>query len=662
MAKTAKQKAEAVGPDLRREWAAEGDKLAEKKQAALLAHYKAHPFDKMRDGVLQIRDKNGDRVPFQLWDHQKVKLDFLEEKWLAKEPARVIELKARQIGSSTFSMGVSYCITSTHGGISAHLVAHQTFAVNRLLRMFDMYYRFDLPYLKPKMSRKTTAHKVFDDDALDVVESEIIVESAMKREDLARSGTFHITNLSELAFWAAQVESMNALKPSIPKVGRIIVIAESTGYVVNDLFYDDYFATKNGEKPGWRSWFVPWHKHPEYSRPFDKGVDPRAWMREQWPDDLELAEAYKLKPEQLHWYITERDDWMGKKRETIDGFRREYPACEDEAFAGTGNIVFDSERVRKDQVRTKTQHYVRGEELQISTSLMSDHFANPDGYKYGFTRGEIVEHEDASGRITGGSFAETRTGAWTIWEMPRENHLYLFTADPAEGKEAVKGLRKSGDYSVVDGWRYTFDEGERVAFTQVCQLRSQTVDPRELARQTMAASCLYRDSLNNTPALVCPERNNHGIAFIAEGQRHGMRFYYRILYGKWNEEVTREPGFISTTGTTAEGARIVIITQARKCHLQNMYVINSESTSQELGTFIRHPSGKYGAIGSRHDDTVTCFLLCPEAVKFLEKAPAPIMAQRREVRALHDVFRIGPLPPKLVRPGVKQEFGAEWIL
>jgi hypothetical protein len=88
-------------------------------------------------------------------------------------------------------------------------------------------------------------------------------------------------------------------------------------------------------------------------------------------------------------------------------------------------------------------------------------------------------------------------------------------------------------------------------------------------------------------------------------------------------------GFHTTGGQNAQGSKMVLYSNMRQAHNQDMLHINSWLTALEMGVFAEN-NGKLEAIPPNHDDTVTeCALMC-EGVRQQENAIAP---RRVEVAA-----------------------------
>lgn len=626
---------------------------------ALLAHYRDRPFDMIRDGVLRIIDKQGDLVKFELNEEQDRVLSIIEAEYYAKRPVRVMVLKGRQIGMSTLNMACTFVLTITSSHKSSHLVTHRKATIVSLLRMFKNYYKYTPDQLKPVTVANNKQIIEFDDPTFGVEDSRIVVDTAENRDKLSLGWTFQFNNFSEKAFWPDQVLVAGALKPTIPKKWPSVVVEESTGDKINDLFHTEYLEAKKGHRPGWFGIFFPVQSHTEYRLPLT--VSPEEFTAAMAEDDKNRMEKYQVSLDFMNWYITEREDWCSKNKETAAVFRRMYPMCEEEAFWGAGLSFYEPLKLDIARNRIKDQKLAKVEDLPLSISPRESktlpHYA----------RCETIKNHLA--RYKGAKFMDSPDGLWLVWERPRKWHKYVVSVDIAEGKEKIKGVRQSNDYSVIDVTRYTYSPDELPAMVQVAQLRSQTIDPWELEREAMAVAVMYNDFEREESAYVLPERNGPGLAFIGQGKDDGMNFYMkqRGQTSRGAEMDSEEIGFMSTGGE-CQGARISVLIQAREVWTQGLLLLSSLYTIEEMGVFSKNEKGKYEAQGTDHDDTIFGFTYAVECVRYItqDTAPVPIgIIQAKEEQHERAMERSKPVPEidlkKWLAHGKKTELPEEHL-
>lgn len=627
--------------------------VTEKDVQLLRDHYHHRPIDRIRDGLLKIIDKSGTLVSLVPNFEQLELLQYIESEYYKRLPVRFSALKPRQIGLSTISEAIIFCLLIDSSFKTGHIVANKRVTSRRMQRMFLTYYN-NLPEpLRPRMTRCNHDHMEFNDPDYGCENTFIRLGSAEERDKLGIGDTCQFNHFTEVAEWPSVAELMAALNPSIPAGWPSIVGRESTGKAVGDLFYTDFHEAYAGRKPGWKAFFWEWFKHEEYRLPLAPGLSPAEFVG-RIPEDLRtLGIAYNLDVEQLNWYWTTEREW-GSGRESKDGltevFRNKYPSSVEEAFAGGGSNFFNPEFLRRDAYRVERTEWLN-DFADLPENSCLDLEAPVCCIKAGLHRDESAPVE-----FRKPAFAPDPMGEWRVWELPRQSriHKYFITVDVAEGKQSIKGARESTDYSVADIWRYTYGEKELCAIVQVAQIRTQAMDPHEFAREVKAAAILYhhKEAGAEIEAMVMPESNAVGAAFVAQGMQLGMRFY------RQNRSNTRydgaalqqEIGFRQKPGG-GDGSRVHMLTQGRECWRIGNLIINSQQTVREMGVFAQNDKGKYEAIRPHHDDTVITAMFAPEGAKFLTGVPGPLALVPVAVPSFHPrhaaMFAVHEEPPKI---------------
>lgn len=265
--------------------------------------------------MLKIQDKaSKELIPFVPNDAQNAFLDLIE---IHK---RVIVVKARQVGISTaaraYQMWKAYTAKQPHK--YAVLSFHERSAKN--LRRIDKLWLKRLPQLlHRKMSLDSSTDAEYADTGAGVS------SYTTGGRGGTRSFAFSSAHLSEFAYYLDADETLAEVVATVGATGSIII--EST---VNAV--DDAYARLVREAPqnGWYIYTYWWWQYPEH--------------RIEAPDDFveteeeaQLAELYDLSVDQLQW----RREMIATLTEKK--FRREYPACMDDAFAAKESLYFSAE-------------------------------------------------------------------------------------------------------------------------------------------------------------------------------------------------------------------------------------------------------------------------------------------------------------------------------
>ena len=99
-------------------------------------------YDLFSQKYLKILTKGGEVVPLRFNMFQKKLWDLIEAKKKLNQPVRIIVLKARQLGISTFCTGYLYHQATTNFHRSAVTIANDRENTNNLFKMAKRYFEF----------------------------------------------------------------------------------------------------------------------------------------------------------------------------------------------------------------------------------------------------------------------------------------------------------------------------------------------------------------------------------------------------------------------------------------------------------------------------------------------------------------------------------------
>jgi hypothetical protein len=400
--------------------------------------------------LLKIRTKKGDLVNFQ-FNVMQLKLDEkIEELRQQGKPVRVIILKARQMGASTYTEGKIFKKTATTKLTNSLIIAHKEDASTNLFNMSKLFYE-ELPQLIRPMKKASNAKELlFENPTADPNEkqvnpglrSKIKIDTA-KNLGAGRSETIHNLHASEVAFWDNAETVMLGLMQAVPNTPNTMVVIESTANGVGGYFYDMWQQAKRGEND-----FIPlffaWFEHPEYKM----AVPPNFTLDEE---EKELKELYHLDSEQLAWRRWAiRNNCGGDP----DKFKQEYPSNDMESFMTSGRPRFDVPTLTKWLSKSKP-----GEQGNI-------------------------EHKQ---------WIPQAKGYITVWDKPKPGKKYVIGADVAEGLV-------NGDYSAAPVW-------DAETWKMVAKWHGH-IDPDLYGDELAKIGKFY-----NT-ALIAVEKNNHGFTTL----------------------------------------------------------------------------------------------------------------------------------------------------
>lgn len=279
----------------------------------------------------KIRTKKGQLVPFEFNNAQDRFYEIIKNNY-GKKPGRYIVLKARQLGISTETAGVFSYLTQNSFYTDTAIVAHERESANKIYDMYKLMYEQLPDALKPMTKYSNSRQLTFDDpETGSGLKSSIRV---MVAGDGARSSTYRLAHLSELAFWKHPETAMVALMQTVPNEPDTIVIIESTANGFN-YFKELWDKATKGEND-FTPVFFPWYLEPTYSMYYD------GFELTEYEKDIKIQ--FDLTNEQLSW---RRWCIANNCNGDEDQFRQEYPITPDEAFITSGNPVFDVNKVNE---------------------------------------------------------------------------------------------------------------------------------------------------------------------------------------------------------------------------------------------------------------------------------------------------------------------------
>lgn len=517
--------------------------------------------------ILRIVTTKGTIVPFQFNGPQLIlhrMLAMIEE---AQRPIRIVILKARRLGVSTYFTGRHYHKISRNRNRYASIVTHEPEATDTIFKMVKRYYDHSPPEEQPSQRYNNARLLEFNTKDGKGLNSALRVATAGK-EDFGSGQLIHLCHLSELAKWPeGNTESLlTSILQCVPDELGTEVAMESTAKGIGGLFYDYFWGARyrlfvskldvdgqaviveevNENAPEdnlYTSLFIPWFCFEEYkadSLPADfKRVTKDSKDFEKYGDEVELADTYGLADNQLYW---RRLTIANKCGGSQDIFAQEYPATPTEAFLGSGRPVFDVMKVKR------LMEAAPKPETRYTCQIHSQQW--------------LVDER----------------GGLRVWKEPKPGRHYIVSADVAEGLE-------KGDFSVADVIDHMTGE-------QVAQWHGKPT-PTDFAHILNALGKRYNE------AWLAVERNNHGLTTVS--------WLVEMRYPKIYAEMVPDPpgkprkryGWLTDSKT-----RPMIIDQIIMEMAEDSHGIVCKETFNEMLAFKVQKDGKMEADLGMHDDRV----------------------------------------------------------
>lgn len=314
----------------------------------------------------------GKIIPFRLNAAQRRLEAQIVRMERANLPVRIILLKARQQGMSTYVEAFQLWFAMTHAHGRGLIVAHRKetskilfsrlkLMVQKMRKESGALWEFKLPYAS-RQDLKFGAP----------IDSEVVVDSA-EVDEPGRGDTVQVAHLSESPMWKGAEAKADAIMQVIPEEPGTYAFNEGTAKGAVGWFHDEFWKgwesqyglSSGGEESegssmvAWHSMFFPWFIHQEYrwTRVHQRDTLPPQLLhelKESLNDDERwlLEQSYVVRG--VGWVQVDYDQlaWRryaiaNKCRGSLDTFHQEYPAKPEEAFLASGRPIFDYHLLRE---------------------------------------------------------------------------------------------------------------------------------------------------------------------------------------------------------------------------------------------------------------------------------------------------------------------------
>jgi len=475
--------------------------------------------------------------PAQLMVHKTLQLQ--QEREL---PVRAIVLKARREGVSTYTEGRFFADINRFENRYACVCSADSDATDKVFKMATMF-QDNMPVYSVRKTKYSSKKEITYEAPH---RSSFLCQTSGKGV-LGRGGLTHYFHATEFAFWDRAKEQFGGAAQEVPDSKDTAILIESTANGVGDAFYDifqqalvDWEETK--DLNNYLPIFLPWFIFPDYQRPVTGD-----WKLDD--EETHILEKHKLRPEQLVW---RRWAIKNKCQGDITLFKQEYPATPAEAFQQSGNPVFSSGVLQKQEKTLKQTEYGIFER-----------------------RGEVYIDE-----------VDYRMNCWQIYKRAEEGHSYTIGCDTMEGKS----VDPSNDRAAVDYHGMSVFDRSTGEFVAAYKGRGEQVD---VAEQLINAGIHY-----NT-AFLAPEIPN-GMVVLQKLKEFG----YPNIFNRQSHDET-----MAVENTDNLGWRTTMITRKWlvdgiiQCIRDGMEV-NLPWIFDEMTTFIRDKTGKPIHNTGKHDDVL----------------------------------------------------------
>jgi hypothetical protein len=496
--------------------------------------------------ALKIRTKKAETIPFTWNEAQRRLSAVVEAQYAATGRVRIIILKARQMGLSTWVGGRLFSRVSQRRSKKALVITHHAKSTAALFDMTKRFYK-----LVPEILKPSTAYNSAKELTFDGLDSSYMIATAGS-DTIGRGETITHAHLSELGIWPKSTAKANfsGLMDSVPNEDDTEVYIESTAQGVSGLFYDQWQEALAG-RSGYIPVFLPWYIEEGYREKPSEGF-------QRSPEEHRLVDLYGLDDAQLMFRR------LKVSEKGADLFRQEYPSTAEEAFLTTGRPVFHPERLQDLTDAAKA-------EFKAAPVLSGD------------SRTAIAWLPQERMALEGSAWREHPRGELMIYRPHDHEETYFVGADVALGV--------GQDYSVAQ----VLDSRR----TQVAMWSGQ-VNPDFFGTILYHLGRLYNDA-----KIIC-ERNNHGVLtnHVLTKTHQYPNFYTEISTDKISEIETEHIGFLTT-----EKTKPLVIDKLLAEVRERTIEIFDPVTLSEMRSFVVGETGKMAAEVGCHDDTVIALAL-----------------------------------------------------
>lgn len=529
-----------------------------------------------------VTEESEEPQPFIFNEFQKLLHKKVVEVERQGKPVRVIVVKPRRVGCSTYIQGRAMHKWNLSRNRVVRTVAQETDTVNDISGMARFYYD-NLPLqIKPKLDKNNP--KILSTIGTNC---KYRVHTAGTKV-AARGGSSQFMHFTEVAYYENPTVIVGA-KNIVKYLPQSEVWLESTPNGRN-YFYDRYMDAKHPDSD-YIAVFFPWFEIPEYSREFDSPEEQERLYdsiyghreTKQYGDEEAIIKEIK---DRFNYDVTLKQLWWRRKcildncDKQPEKFNAEYPTDDISCFATSGSTVFPVSIVNTMLETCKQHEGVRGRLKWI--------------------------YDDNGQQTEKVVFEENAAGMWHFWDHPERGYYnrYIAGVDPAGGTE--------------DGDKHYIKVKDRATNKYIATLNSNCDAP--LLLDEIKKAIIY---FNNDIHLVI-EANSVGKYLIDFVKLEYDNLYIRRGAAKRKNDEREVYGVYttdSTKGPMVEHGLKIIKDQQTQDYDGEFW--------KQASTFIKEPNSRgysYHAIkkgGSGHDrcfdDAVMAFFFCEEGDRYMDE-------------------------------------------
>ena len=550
-------------------------------------------------------------IPFVMNPVQKILHGIAQKQLKEKNHVRIIVLKARRFGISTYVQARMFKRAATQFNQLVHICTHSKNTTSEMFAMTKVMEQNYPAFIKPLSHYSGKQELTWGSSDGKGLNSRYGM-STVEGSEVVGAG-IDMLHCSEVARWGSRArEYATGMMNCVVQGYGTEIWMESTAKGVGNYFEKEWWRADKSES-GLKTVFFPWFVFDEYKTELTEeelkddsflkslGENPTFGGDEE-KNLLGVETSYEAEDGVFDFKVAlEHLKWRRNKiispecQGDLNVFHQEYPTTAREAFVASGRSAFDSVNLSKMWfIAEERERDFPPRRFEVPVNGFQN-VGGVEKMKY------FMDHR--------------LDGEFTVFNPPQDGRHYRIGVDVAEGIMTETG---NPDYSVV-----TVLDAETY---EECGTWCARIDPDLLAWIIVTIGIWY----NN--ALVAVENNNHGLLTLKflSSIHHYDNIYVEKALDERGQRQKKRLGFNTNIKT-----RKLILDLLRRLIREEQIEIYSKPTIDELQTFVIHNNGKEAAQHGCHDDRVMSLAIAAYMCYMHPHVPGPQIpiqtkSQRRE--------------------------------
>lgn len=514
-----------------------------------------------------IQDKQSKQIiPFVMRSAQLKLYKEIVTQLFDNRPVRIILLKARQWGGSTFVQIFMAWIQIFHQvGWHSVIVADVEEQSRNIRAMYTRLAKYHPKEIFPVVFKNfegSSKSRIMEKrDCISYIGS-------MQKPDSLRSSDVMMAHLSEVGLWRETdgkhpEDVVQSIAGTVPLEPFSMIVMESTAKGVGSFFHREWQKAVKGDS-GYTPVFVAWFEIDIYAKEFKSDIERHDFAVSLSQDEKGYF-ALGATLESIYWYRTK------KHTDSYDNWRMccEFPSTEQEAFQSTGR------RAHSPLYVSQMRQFCK--EPLCKGDLFADAMYGRDAIN------QSLHFEECSG------------GEFWIWAFPEEKSdnkkRYIVSMD-------IGGRTKDADWSVITVIdRYWLDHGGVEECIGTCRIH---IDQDLAIWKSVQIAKWYNNALLVVEANSLNSKGSegdHSLTILDE-----IKDIYRNLYCRTDPQKIIEGRAERYGFFTSRASKTDLVTQMNRRFREQGYIERDARALDEADCYEVKEDGTFGAVEGGHDD------------------------------------------------------------